>query len=137
VSRRRHAPLRRTSELQDLVVRVAGGRRGDRIHPATRTFQALRIAVNDESGCLERVLGRLVGWLRDGGRVAVVAFHSGEDRVVKRWLRDEVARGTLEPLARRVIEAGEAEIAANPRSRSAKLRAARRIGTAAPAAGID
>jgi 16S rRNA (cytosine1402-N4)-methyltransferase len=135
VARRRHAPLRRTGELADLVERAVGGRRGARIHPATRTFQALRIAVNDELGCLERVLPKTERWLAPGGRLVVIAFHSGEDRVVKRFLRDAARRGTFELLTKRVVEPSDAEVAANPRARSAKLRAARRTG--ANAGGVS
>jgi len=126
VARRRHAPVRRTLELADLVERATGGRRGARIHPATRTFQALRMAVNDELGSLERVLAKSLGWLADGGRLVVLAFHSGEDRVVKRFFRQEAERGALAPLNRRVVVPEAGEVAANPRARSAKLRAARR-----------
>jgi 16S rRNA (cytosine1402-N4)-methyltransferase len=126
VARRRHAPLRRTLELADLVEHAVGGRRGARIHPATRTFQALRMAVNDEIGCLERVLARSLRWLADGGRLVVLTFHSGEDRVVKRFFRQEAAGGALVLLNRKVVVPGTDEVAANPRARSAKLRAARR-----------
>ena len=126
VERRRHGPLRRTGELADLVERVAGGRRGARLHPATRTFQALRMAVNDELGTLERVLPKCVRWLAPDGRLVVIAFHSGEDRVVKRFLREQARLGALELLTRKVVEPARAESAANPRARSAKLRAARR-----------
>ncbi|MSR45850.1 MAG: 16S rRNA (cytosine(1402)-N(4))-methyltransferase RsmH [Planctomycetes bacterium] len=126
VERRRHAPVRRTLELADLVERVLGGRRGSRTHPATRTFQALRMAVNDEIGCLERVLEKAPRWLAADGRLVVIAFHSGEDRVVKRSLRAAASSGEIELLTRKVVDPGPPEIAANPRSRSAKLRAARR-----------
>jgi 16S rRNA (cytosine1402-N4)-methyltransferase len=125
VERRRHAPVRRTRELADLVERALGGRRGARIHPATRTFQALRIAVNDEIGALERVLPKAVRWLATNGRIAVISFHSGEDRVVKRFFRERAASGELEVLTRKIVEPGPAEVEANPRARSAKLRAAR------------
>ena len=135
VERRRHAPLRRTGELADLVERAVGGRRGGRIHPATRSFQALRMAVNDELGCLERVLPKAVRWLAADGRLAVVSFHSGEDRVVKRTLREEAGRGALELLTRKAVEPSAGEVAANPRARSAKLRAARRTAPARSATG--
>jgi len=128
VERRRHAPVRRTLELADLVVRATGGRLQGRIHPATRTFQALRMAVNDEIGCLERVLSQAPRWLKAGGALVVIAFHSGEDRVVKRSLRAAADAGVLELVTRKVVEPGAAEVATNPRSRSAKLRAARRVG---------
>ena len=126
VERRRHAPVRRTLELADLVARATGGRHGGRIHPATRAFQALRMAVNDEIGCLERVVQKAPQWLAADGRLVVLSFHSGEDRVVKQGLREAARRGALELLTKRVVEPGEAEVAANPRARSAKLRAGRR-----------
>ena len=112
----------------DLAYAVAGcyppkARRG-RIHPATRTFQALRIAVNDELGVLDRLLQQAPDWLNPGGVLAIISFHSLEDRRVKTvFLQDErLARITRKPLI-----AAEAEEAANPRSRSAKLRLARRL----------
>ena len=112
----------------DLAYAVAGcyppkARRG-RIHPATRTFQALRIAVNDELGVLDRLLQQAPDWLNPGGVLAIISFHSLEDRRVKTaFLQDDrLARITRKPLV-----AAEAEEAANPRSRSAKLRLARRL----------
>jgi 16S rRNA (cytosine1402-N4)-methyltransferase len=116
---------RSTSEL---AYAVAGcyppkARRG-RIHPATRSFQALRIAVNDELGCLERLLQRAPDWLLPGGVLAIISFHSLEDRLVKRaFLGDE----RLDRITRRPVVADAAEAEANPRSRSAKLRLARRL----------
>ncbi len=115
----------RTLELARLiagVVHVRGKR--ERIHPATRSFQALRIAVNDELGQLERGLDGAIARTRPGGRIAVISFHSLEDRIVKaRFRSDErVSRVTKKPL-----QAGDAELARNPRSRSAKLRVAERL----------
>ncbi len=104
------------------VVLVSGRR--ERIHPATRTFQALRIAVNDELGALERGLGAAVERTRPGGRIAVISFHSLEDRIVKRAFRDDPR---VHAITRRPLEPGDVERAANPRSRSAKLRVAQRI----------
>jgi 16S rRNA (cytosine1402-N4)-methyltransferase len=99
--------------------------RDERIDPATRTFQALRIAVNEELKWLEVGLRRLPGCLKPGGRLAVISFHSLEDRRVKEaYLRDE----RLKVLTRRPVRPGEEEIAGNPRSRSAKLRVAERVG---------
>jgi 16S rRNA (cytosine1402-N4)-methyltransferase len=112
----------------DLAYVVAGcfppsARRG-RIHPATRTFQALRIAVNDELGALEQLLRHAPDWLRPGGLLAVISFHSLEDRLVKTaFLGDP----RLERLTRRPLVANDQEQQANPRSRSAKLRVARRV----------
>jgi 16S rRNA (cytosine1402-N4)-methyltransferase len=112
----------------DLAYVIAGcfpppARRG-RIHPATRTFQALRIAVNDELGQLDRLLQRAPDWLVPGGILAIISFHSLEDRRVKTaFLADE----RLERVTRKPLVADEAEAEANPRSRSAKLRLARRL----------
>jgi 16S rRNA (cytosine1402-N4)-methyltransferase len=116
---------RSTSEL---AYAVAGcyppkARRG-RIHPATRSFQALRIAVNDELGALERLLQRAPDWLVPGGLLAIISFHSLEDRLVKQAF---LADGRLERITRRPLVADPAEAEANPRSRSAKLRVARRL----------
>ncbi len=99
--------------------------RHGRIHPATRSFQALRIAVNDELGALDRLLQRAPDWLEPGGILAVISFHSLEDRRVKTAFREDPR---LEPLGRKPRLAGEAERERNPRSRSARLRVARRTG---------
>ncbi|PSB39143.1 16S rRNA (cytosine(1402)-N(4))-methyltransferase RsmH [Aphanothece minutissima] len=112
----------------DLAYAVAGcfppKARHGRIHPATRTFQALRIAVNDELGALDRLLERAPDWLVPGGLLAVISFHSLEDRRVKTaFLSDP----RLERLTRKPLVASEEEEQANPRSRSAKLRVARRV----------
>jgi 16S rRNA (cytosine1402-N4)-methyltransferase len=98
--------------------------RHGRIHPATRSFQALRIAVNDELGCLERLLQRAPDWLLPGGVLAIISFHSLEDRLVKRAFLGDAR---LERITRRPVVADAAEAEANPRSRSAKLRLARRL----------
>ena len=116
---------RGTSEL---AYAVAGcyppkARRG-RIHPATRSFQALRIAVNDELGSLERLLQRAPDWLLPGGLLAIISFHSLEDRLVKQAFLGDAR---LERITRRPVVADAAEAEANPRSRSAKLRLARRL----------
>lgn len=100
-------------------------RRGKpKINPATQTFQALRIAVNDELGNVEAVLPEAVKLLKPGGRIAVISFHSLEDRIVKRFFEN---CAELESLTKRPIVPSEAEVDANPRSRSAKLRVARKI----------
>jgi 16S rRNA (cytosine1402-N4)-methyltransferase len=146
VAARREAPIERTLTLAQIVRAVVPGSR-DGIDPATRTFQALRIAVNDELGELERGLGAAERLLEEGGRLAVVSFHSLEDRAVKLFLReragaaptgsrhlpDPTPRGTpsFRLVGRKPIAAGAEEIARNPRARSAKLRVAER--TAAPA----
>jgi 16S rRNA (cytosine1402-N4)-methyltransferase len=113
-----------TSQLAELVASVIP-RRG-KTHPATRVFQALRIAVNDELGELERALPALVGLLKPGGRLAIISFHSLEDRLVKRFIASQES-GTLHSLTKHVIAPSEEEVRRNPRSRSAKLRVAERI----------
>jgi len=124
VERRRTQPIATAGELAELVKRcVPRTADSDRIHPATRTFQALRIAVNDELGALEQFLRDAPKALPIGGRVAVITFHSLEDRIVKQAFRDDPR---WEAITRKPIEAGEAELAANPRARSAKLRVAAR-----------
>ena len=142
VDRRQHHPITRTRELAELVAGVIG-RKAGRIDPATRTFQALRIHVNDELVELERALHAAERLLVPGGRLVVVSFHSLEDRIVKRFLaerggasprpsrhlpiegmRSEAPRWRL--LARRPVRPGPVEIAANPRARSARLRWAER-----------
>lgn len=117
---RARAPFRDTLRLAETVSRALGGRRG-RMHPATRVFQALRIAVNDELGRLRRGLPAVASTLRDGGRFAVLSFHRLEDREVKSFFRDGQMRGAF----RDVCDAVPArdEVASNPRSRSARLRA--------------
>jgi 16S rRNA (cytosine1402-N4)-methyltransferase len=141
VQRRTVRPYTTTLQLTETVVGAKGGRRG-RIHPATQVFQALRIAVNDEVGALERALAAARDLLRPGGRLAVISFHSLEDRAVKLFFRHEASATEpdmlprsmpVQPQARapslriltpRPVTPTDAEIAANPRARSAKLRAA-------------
>ena len=122
VERRTRTPFERTSQL----VSVMGQQRG-RIHPATRVFQALRIAVNDELSALEEGLEAALRLLRPGGRVAVISFHSLEDRIVKWRFRGWADGGLVRTLTRKPQVPAEAELAANPRARSAKLRVAERI----------
>ena len=148
VEDRKIRPWTRTGELASLVARIAGPRSRAGHHPATRTFQALRIAVNDELGELERGLVAAERALAPGGRLVVVAFHSLEDRLVKRFLveRSGWSGGsrhrpgtrpeppTFRPLGRRPVRPGAAETARNPRSRSARLRAAERLAGSGGAA---
>ncbi len=124
VERRRTEPVRTAADLAQLVRRSVP--KTTKIDPATRTFQALRIAVNDELKSLEIALKRFPECLRPEGRLAVISFHSLEDRRVKEAFRDDAR---YEPLTRKPIRPGEAEVAANPRSRSAKLRVARRVSS--------
>jgi len=124
------APIETTEQMADLVRRCiphkgprtkGRGRRTERIDPATRTFQALRIAVNDELGALERLLAMLPRRVNPGGRAVLISFHSLEDRRVKEAFKD---RAIWERLTKKPVQAGEDEVRTNPRARSAKLRAA-------------
>jgi 16S rRNA (cytosine1402-N4)-methyltransferase len=117
----RSRPLRQTTDLVRAVQKVLGDPRHGRIHPSTRTFQALRIYVNDELHVLDSFLDRSMTVLRSGGRLAVITFHSLEDRIVKTRFRNPAVPGRV--LTKKVIVAGEDELARNPRARSAKLRA--------------
>jgi 16S rRNA (cytosine1402-N4)-methyltransferase len=116
----RSRPLVSTTDLSRAVERVLGSPRYGRIHPATRTFQALRIAVNAELESLELFLNSAPRCLRAGGRLAVITFHSLEDRIVKNAFRASSVSG--KPLTKKVVTAGDAETSSNPRARSAKLR---------------
>lgn len=133
-------PVKTARELGDLIEEVLG--RHGRIHPATRTFQALRIAVNDELGALEETLPQAVELLRPGARVAVISFHSLEDRIVKHFFKQEAQdcicpphilvcecghTATVDVITRSPVTAKEEEVDRNPRARSAKLRVAERL----------
>jgi 16S rRNA (cytosine1402-N4)-methyltransferase len=140
-------PLKTTNELASVVSRVVGPRRGkgahrDDSHPATRTFQALRIAVNDELGAIEEFLREAIDLLAPGGRLVVITFHSLEDRLVKQILREAAAtcvcppklpictcrkKQTMKILTPKPLVPDQEEILANPRSRSAKLRAGEKV----------
>jgi len=117
-------PLHTTTELARVVARLYPPGH-HRIHPATRTFQALRIAVNDELGALETGLAGAVRLLPPGGALCVISFHSLEDRIVKHFLRREALAGRVEVLTKKPLRPEEDEVGRNPRARSAKLRAAR------------
>lgn len=140
--RERGEPVRTTGELASLVARAVGYKRGERVHPATRTFQALRIAVNGELEGLDEFVETAVDLLQARGRLAVISFHSLEDRVVKRALRRLSghcecgrrmpvcacgARHAVEVLTRRPVVPNEQELEENPRARSAKLRACSKL----------
>ena len=142
--REQGAPIETTRDLASLVERAVGFGKQRRIHPATRTFQALRIAVNSELENLDRFVIDAVDLLEPDGRLAVISFHSLEDRIIKRtfWSLSGRcqcpprlpqcmcgAKKTVEILTRRPIVAGEEEVAANPRARSAKLRVCKRLLT--------
>jgi 16S rRNA (cytosine1402-N4)-methyltransferase len=141
VQRRAERPLERTGELAELVEKATGGRRGH-LHPATRTFQALRIAVNRELEVLPGALKEAVDLLEPGGRLAVISFHSLEDRIAKRFFREESQgcicprnipvcvcqhRSSLALVTKKAVKPTEAEIKRNPRSRSARLRVAEKL----------
>lgn len=146
VKRRAEQPFTRTLDLAEVIERALGGRKGAKVHPATRSFQGLRIAVNDELGELEAGLVAAERALKPGGRLAVVTFHSLEDRIVKTFLAERAGRTpggsrhapptaagappSFQLLSTKAIAPGEAELAANPRARSSKLRAA--VRTEAP-----
>ena len=121
-------PVRDTLDLAGVVARAVRAPAHQRIHPATRTFQALRIAVNDELGALRDGLDAALARTAPGGRIAVISFHSLEDRIVKNTFRED-SRARV--LTRKPLVAGDDEVAANPRARSAKLRAAERVEVAA------
>jgi len=114
-------PLHRTTDLVRAIERVSGGPRHGQIHPATRTFQGLRIYVNDELQSLEDFLAGAMTVVRPGGRVVVITFHSLEDRIVKQKFRAPAVPGRV--LTKKVVTATDEELRRNPRARSAKLRA--------------
>lgn len=124
VARRRESPIRTANQLADLVRSCVPRSRGHRIDPATRTFQALRIAVNQELQSLQQALARLPDCLCPGGRFVVISFHSLEDRMVKQAFRDD---NRLNVLTKRPLRPTDDELAVNPRARSAKLRIAERL----------
>ncbi len=141
-------PVTTTAQLAELVAKTVGHR--EKIHPATRVFQALRIAVNDELGALAEALPQVRDLVRPGGRLAVIAFHSLEDRLVKQFCQQEARdcicppevpvcvcghRATLGLVSRKPIRPSDEEISRNPRSRSARLRIAYRAPSAEPGLG--
>ncbi len=144
VAERTVRPILTTTHLAEVVTRAKPRAHRERINPATRVFQALRIAVNDELGRLTRALPQTLGLLRDGGRLAVISFHSLEDRIVKQFMRQE-ATGCICPpevpvcvcgrtpnlrlVTRRPVTASDDEIVLNARARSAKLRVAERTNS--------
>lgn len=140
--RERGEPVTRTLELADLVARAVGHRKNERVHPATRTFQALRIAVNRELEGLDSFVDEAVDLLKADGRFVAISFHSLEDRIIKQAMRRNAgqcmcppraprcscgARHVVEILTRRPVVPDENEVAENPRSRSSKLRACRKL----------
>ena len=122
VRTRAQTPFTRTVQLAELIAGLK--RQHGKIHPATKVFQALRIAVNDEFGELERVLPECVNLLKPGGRLAILSFHSLEDRIIKQFFKSTPA---LKVVTKRPITATREERLENPRARSAKLRVAEKI----------
>jgi len=120
----RARPIRTTAELAGVISAVAPSMKGDKIHPATRSFQALRIHVNDELGEIQSLLKSAGSLLKPGGRVVLISFHSLEDRLVKDSFRERARLGEFEILTKKPVIAAEEEQMRNPRARSAKLRAA-------------
>lgn len=125
VERRKRAPITTSKDLADIIAR-AMPRRGKR-HPATRVFQALRIVVNDELGALSEGIAGGITRLSRGGRIAVISFHSLEDRIVKNMFRDAAKEGTVNIITKKPIVPTRAKAKENPRARSAKLRVAEKI----------
>jgi 16S rRNA (cytosine1402-N4)-methyltransferase len=123
----RARPLSTTAELARVISAVAPPIKGEHLHPATKTFQALRIRVNDELGEIQTLLKSAGSLVKPGGRVVMISFHSLEDRLVKDSFRESARLGELEMLTKKPVTATEQEALRNPRSRSAKLRAAERI----------
>ena len=128
VERRKEGRIDTTAKLVDVIMRAVPyqGKHG-RVHPATRTFQALRIAVNDELKALEKALDDAIGLLSPSGAICVISYHSLEDRIVKNKFKEAKANKILDILYKKPLTPKEGEIGENPRSRSAKLRAARRV----------
>jgi len=124
-ARRLKQKIESTEELANLIISVVGRSRG--IHPATKVFQALRMAVNSERLELKAALPSALSYMKEGGVMITISFHSLEDRIVKQWMNDAESAGQIELLVNGVVEPGTAEVAKNPRSRSAKLRVCRRI----------
>lgn len=128
VESRKKQAIKTTTELVNLILSIVPGKFAKKsIHPATRVFQALRMEVNDEIGALNALLASSLNLLNPSGRLAIVSFHSGEDRIVKNVFREWKAQGFVNILTKKPITPSEIELGANPRSRSAKLRIIEKI----------
>lgn len=128
VEERAKHPIETTARLREVICRAIGrGRGSGKIDPATRTFQALRIAVNDELTALEEGIKQAVTWLRPGARIAVISFHSLEDRIVKQLFKGFGSLGMLTVVTKKPLRPSDNEVAQNPRARSARLRVAERL----------
>jgi 16S rRNA (cytosine1402-N4)-methyltransferase len=128
VEARRKKSISTTKELVDLIMSIVPSKFASKsIHPATRVFQALRMEVNDEIGALNSLLASSLNLLNSSGRLVIVSFHSGEDRIVKNTFREWKAQGFVNILTKKPVSPSEIELGANPRSRSAKLRIIEKI----------
>jgi len=128
VEQRGRNPIATTKDLSDAVMRaIPHGRAWQKIHPATRTFQAFRIAVNRELESLEVALNKCLAYLKSGGRIVVISFHSLEDRIVKQKFRSSAQLGQVSLVVKKPVCPTEKEISENPRARSARLRVAEKI----------
>lgn len=131
LAERRNAKIQTTQELVNIVLRAKFSSMvlypHHRIHPATKVFQALRIAVNQELDNLTKILSQAIEVVKPGGRVAIISFHSLEDRIVKNFFREQKEKGNAKIITKKPVQATEEEINSNPRSRSAKLRIAEKV----------
>ncbi|MBU0618870.1 16S rRNA (cytosine(1402)-N(4))-methyltransferase RsmH [Patescibacteria group bacterium] len=126
IDARQQTPITTSKQLADLAMSVCAGRRG-KLHPATKMFQALRIAVNDELNNLKAALPQAIDLLKAKGRLVVISFHGLEDRIVKHCFKDLAVEGVIRLLTKKPIQPELVEVKANPRARSAKLRAAEKV----------
>lgn len=127
VEYRQKRKIETTNELANIILSVRARTFSDRTHPATRVFQALRIAVNDELNSLKEALPKALEVLEKGGRLVVISFHSLEDRIVKNYFKDWEEKGLVKILTKKPVEPTEEEISQNPRARSGKLRAIEKL----------
>lgn len=128
VEARNRKPIATTAELAAIIHKAVGFHgRNSRIDPATRTFQAIRIAVNDELAALEEGIKKVISWLAPGARIAVISFHSLEDRIVKNLFKGYAALGVLKVITKKPVRPGPEELAVNARARSGRLRIAERV----------
>jgi 16S rRNA (cytosine1402-N4)-methyltransferase len=128
VAKRSEKPIETTAELSHVVLKaMPRSSKRQKIHPATRTFQAFRIAVNRELEGLQEALDKCIGSLKIGGRIGVIAFHSLEDRIVKQTFRDMAKSGTVKLIFKKPLRPSDGEVQLNPRARSARFRVAERI----------
>jgi len=126
VSARQLTPITTTKQLASVIEKVKS-RRGGKIHPATKTFQALRIAVNHELEIIEQALQTAARVLKSHGRLVVISFHEGEDRIVKKFIKKAAEEGSLEAVTKKPVKPDQIEVDSNPRSRSARMRVAEKL----------